>query len=200
MIGYLCGTVKFIFEDNIILNVGGVGYRIFLDSRTLENLNAESEAEFFIHTSVREDAIQLYGFRRQMDYKLFLQLITVSGIGVKTALNVLSKISSKDLAAAIYQQNVKVLGTLPGVGKKTAQRLILELKDKIPVEFLAEEEHKTDEWAPNVEEQNSFDEAEEALLALGYTNAEIAEVFKRAENFMSTEEIIKLALKELNRF
>jgi len=104
MIGYLRGNLKFIFDDCCILEVNGVGYRIYIDERTREKIKLNQEAEFFIHTAVREDSITLYGLKNQHDYELFSQLITVSGVGAKTALNVLSKISSKELALAIYQK------------------------------------------------------------------------------------------------
>ena len=196
MIGYLRGNLKFIFEDNCILEVNGVGYRIYINERTRENLKLNQEAEFFIHTAVREDSITLYGLRNQHDYELFSQLITVSGVGAKTALNVLAKISSKDLALAIYQKNMNALTSLPGIGKKSAQRLILELKDKVT--SLSTDEDS--DWKPSKESNNSLEEAAEALTALGYTNAEIAEVFKKAKKNSSTEELVKFALKELNRF
>ena len=198
MIGYLIGKIKFIFEDNCILNVNGVGYKIYIDSRTHEGLKIDDNAEFFIHTSVREDSITLYGFKSKSDYELFSQLITVSGIGSKTALNILSKISSKDLALAIYQKNLTTLTNLPGIGKKSAQRLILELKDRIDTENFIEDEFE--DWSTNTETKNSIEEATEALTALGYTNMEIADVFKRAKKSMSTEELVKFALKELSRF
>ena len=189
MIGYLSGKIKSIYEDNCILNVNGVGYRIYLDNRTIETLKLNDEVEFHIHTAMREDSITLYGFLNKTDYELFEQLITVSSIGTKTALNMLSKISAKELTAAIQQEDINVLMNLPGIGKKSAQRLILELKDK---------------FASITREQNiskqSQEEAAEALSALGYTNVEIAEVFKRVKNFMSTEELVKFALNELNRF
>ena len=200
LIGYLSGTVKFVFEDNCILDVHGVGYRVFIDSSTRESITINNEIALFIHTAVREDAIQLYGFKSQSDYELFSQLITVSGIGTRTALNILSKISSKDLALAIYQKNVNALTALPGVGKKSAQRLILELKDKIDADSLAEDNSDLAEWTAASETHNPLNEATEALIALGYTSAEIANVFKRAKKSMSTEELVKLALKELNQF
>ena len=200
MIAYLRGIIKFIFEDNCIIDVHGVGYKVFIDSRTRENINAGQEIEFFIYTSVREDSINLYGFKNQTDYEVFSQLITVSGIGAKTALNVLSKISSKDLAAAIYQKNVNALSKLPGIGKKSAQRLILELKDKMTLDSIVDDEDNSSEWVPNDEGQSPIEEASEALTALGYTSAEIAEVFRKAKKSMTTEELVKLALKELNRF
>ncbi|MBR2179106.1 MAG: Holliday junction branch migration protein RuvA [Selenomonadaceae bacterium] len=197
MIGYLNGTVKFIFDDNCIVDVHGVGYRVYIDSRTLESLNKGQEIELFIHTAVREDSITLYGFKSQTDYELFAQLITVSGIGARTALNILAKMSSKDLAMAIWQKNVTALTNLPGIGKKSAQRLILELKDKISTNSMVDDDS---EWMQSDEKGNPLEEASEALSALGYTSAEIAEVFSKAKKSMSTEELVKFALKELNRF
>ena len=198
MIGYLSGVVKFVFEDNCIVDVHGVGYRVHVDSRTLESLNKGQELELFIHTAVREDSITLYGFRSQTDYDIFSQLITVSGIGARTALNILAKMSSKDLAMAIYQKNINALTNLPGIGKKSAQRLILELKDKIAADSMIDDEAA--EWTQADDKTNPLEEASEALSALGYTNSEIAEVFSKAKKSMSTEELVKFALKELNRF
>lgn len=198
MIGYLNGIVKFVYEDNCIVDVHGVGYKVYVDSRTRESLSKGQELELFIHTAVREDSITLYGFKSQTDYDIFAQLITVSGIGARTALNVLAKMSSKDLAMAIYQKNVTALTNLPGIGKKSAQRLILELKDKIAADSMVDDD--TAEWTQSEEKGNPLEEASEALSALGYTTSEIAEVFRKAKKSMSTEELVKLALKELNRF
>lgn len=198
MIGYLNGIVKFIFEDNCIVDVHGVGYKVYVDSRTRESLSKGAEIELFIHTAVREDSITLYGFKSQTDYDIFAQLITVSGIGARTALNVLAKMSSKDLAMAIYQKNVTALTNLPGIGKKSAQRLILELKDKISADSMIDDDAA--EWTQSEEKGNPLEEASEALSALGYTTSEIAEVFRKAKKSMSTEELVKFALKELNRF
>ena len=198
MIGYLSGIIKFIFEDNCILDVHGVGYRVYVDSRNRESISKGQELELFIHTAVREDSITLYGFKSQTDYDIFSQLITVSGIGARTALNILAKMSSKDLAMAIYQKNVNALTSLPGIGKKSAQRLILELKDKIAADSMVDEDIA--EWAPTDDKTNPLEEASEALTALGYTTSEIAEVFRKVKKSMTTEEIVKLALKELNRF
>ena len=190
--------MKFIFEDSCIVDVHGVGYRVYIDSRTRESFNKGQELELFIHTAVREDSITLYGFKSQTDYELFAQLITVSGIGARTALNILAKMSSKDLAMAIWQKNVTALTNLPGIGKKSAQRLILELKDKISTDSMVDDEAA--EWTQSDDKGNPLEEASEALSALGYTNSEIAEVFTKAKKSMSTEELVKFALKELNRF
>ena len=199
MIGYLHGIVKFIFEDSCILDVNGIGYKVYIDDRTRESFHSGQDIELFIHTAVREDSITLYGFVNKTDYDLFSQLITVSGIGNKTALNVLAKMSSKDLARAIYQKNLTALTNLPGIGKKSAQRLILELKDKLEIDTFSEDDDKS-EWQSTKDKPKPFEEAAEALTALGYTNSEIAEVFQKARKSMTTEELIKFALKELNRF
>ena len=198
MIGYIRGKAKFMFEDSCIIDTGGVGYKVYVDSNTLGTLRQNNEVELFIYTSVREDSITLYGFRSQMDYDLFAQLINVSGIGAKTALNALSKISSKELAQAIYQKNVNALTKLPGIGKKSAERLILELKDKISADKFNEDEEGG--WAPDVENLNAINEATGALKSLGYTAGEIESAFKGANKSMKTGELIKLALRELTRF
>ena len=162
MIGYLNGIVKFVYEDNCIVDVHGVGYKVYVDSRTRESLSKGQELELFIHTAVREDSITLYGFKSQTDYDIFAQLITVSGIGARTALNVLAKMSSKDLAMAIYQKNVTALTNLPGIGKKSAQRLILELKDKIAADSMVDDD--TVEWTQSEEKGNPLEEASVTLL------------------------------------
>ena len=195
MIGYLNGTVKFLTNDEIILNVGGVGYRVLVDAVTRQNLQIDSAAELFIHTAVREDAITLYGFRNRDVLDFFETLLTVSGLGTKSALGIVSKISAADFFSAVRAQDVAALTKLPSVGKKSAQRILLELKEKAG-DFTSEGE----EFQPANIISNSFDEAEEALSALGYTAAEISSTFKRAPKNISTEQLIKFALKELSRF
>ena len=197
MIGYLNGNVKFFFGDEIILDVVGVGYKVFTDEFTRQNLQLNAAAELFIHTAVREDAITLYGFKNRETLEFFETLLTVSGVGAKSALAVVSKISAEDFFKAINAQNLSALTKLPGIGKKSAQRILLELKDKAK-NFSAE---STDEdFKPAKILSNAFDEAADALSALGYTSAEISAVFKRAPKNFSTEQLIKFALKELNRF
>ena len=195
MIGYLNGKVKFLSGDEIILDVGGVGYRVLVDAVTLQNLQIDSAAELFIHTAVREDAITLYGFRNRDVLNFFETLLTVSGLGTKSALGIVSKISAADFFSAVRAQDVAALTKLPSVGKKSAQRILLELKEKAG-DFTSEGE----EFQPANIISNSFDEAEEALSALGYTAAEISATFKRAPKNISTEQLIKFALKELSRF
>ena len=195
MIGYLSGKIKFLSEDNCILDVGGVGYKIFVASQ--QDLKIGEPAEFFIHTAVREDAINLYGFKNKSAFELFENLLTVTGIGAKSALAIVSKISANDFISAVARQDLLTLQKLPGVGKKSAQRILLELKDKIKPLAV---DSVTDDFQPVQISASAFDEATDALEALGYTLDEISEVFKRAPKNSSTEQLIKFALKELNRF
>lgn len=194
MIGFLSGKIKFIFGEEIILDVGGVGYRISVNPAGLE---VGAAAEFFIHTAVREDAINLYGFKNRDSFELFENLLTVSGIGAKSALAIVSKISVAEFAAAVASQDLNALTKLPGVGKKSAQRILLELKDKFKNLQL---ENVAQDFSPVQIKSSAVDEATEALSALGYTSAEISTVLKRAPKNSSTEQLIKFALKELNRF
>lgn len=197
MIGYLSGQVKFLGEDSCILMVGGVGYKVFVDTQTRQSLEVGAAAEFFIYTAVREDAITLYGMTERAAYELFELLLTVSGIGAKTALAIVSKISAADFAQAIALQDLKTLTRLPGVGKKSAERLLLELKGKVK---LLAENFSTEEFQPAQVKSAARDEATEALEALGYTAEEISTVFKGAPPDASTDTLIKFALKSLNRF
>ena len=196
MIGYLSGKVKFLTGDEVILNVGGVGYKIFVDEMTRQSLTVDDAAEFFVHTAVREDSITLYGFKNRETLNFFETLLTVSGLGTKSALSIVSKISAKDFFTAVATQDLNSLTKLPGIGKKSAQRILLELKDKVK-NFSAE---STTEFQPAQILSDAFDEATEALSAFGYTSAEISSVFKRAPKNSTTEQLIKFALKELNRF
>ena len=192
MIAYLSGKVKFLFDDACILDVHGVGYKIFVDSQTRQVLNLGEAAELFIHTAVREDAINLFGMKNQSTFELFELLLTVSGVGAKSALAIASKISAADFARAVAAQDLKTLMRLPGVGKKSAERILLELKDK--VQTLAEN-FSAEDFQPVQIQSTAFDDAAEALEALGYTQAEISAAFSKAPKNSTSEQLIKFALK-----
>ena len=194
MIGYLSGKIKFIFGEEIILDVGGVGYRI---SVATENLEIGAAAEFFIYTAVKEDAINLYGFKTREAFELFEMLLTVSGVGAKSALAILSKISPAEFAAAVANQDLNALTKLPGVGKKSAQRILLELKDKLKN---LNSETVAQDFSPVQIKSTALDDATDALSALGYTSAEISTVLKRAPKNLTAEQLIKFALRDLNKF
>ena len=195
MIAFLRGSIIFRAHDHCILDVQGVGYKVFLDSPTLNSLHSGQSVEFFIHTAVSTDAIKLFGFTKYDSLELFNLLISVSGVGAKTAFALASVISLAEFVNAVAAQNLKALTKMPGIGKKSAERIILELKDK--VKLLAKDLPK--ESAP-INQSTAQLDATEALEALGYTSEEISAVFETAPPNASTEELIKFALKELNRF
>lgn len=191
MIGFLRGKVSHLFADQCFLDVNGVGYRVFIPQSTRQNLLKNMEATLLTYLNVREDALLLYGFFTQQEYDLFLHLTSVSGIGPKVALGVLSAITPSDFIVAISQKNFTVLTKIPGIGKKTAERIVLELKDKLGDS--GQEQSNTTTLAIG---SNIQSEAMQALLALGYSQAEVSPVLRKASEATSVEEIIKLALKE----
>ena len=200
MIGFLRGQVAVLKADYCLLDVNGVGYRVFVAGSTRNKLRLKEEAQLFTYMNVYQDGITLYGFASEEEYDIFQLLIGVSGIGPKVALGILSAITVESLCKAIQNKQATVLTKLPGIGKKSAERLILELKDKVA--FAAaddvEEILTLDLEGPTGDDMMS--EAQAALIALGYNQAEIAPVLKKATKCKTTEEVIKLALKQLNKF
>lgn len=199
MIGYLRGKIAFMFADYVILDVGGVGYRIYAPDSTRTKLKKNEEAAFFVHTAVREDAILLYGFYSEDEYDAFRLLISVSGIGAKVALGILSAITTDNLRRAIVRKETAMLTKLPGIGKKSAERIILELKDKISFDESGDDSPPAPSSLP-AEGGDMLAEATAALVALGYQHGEIAPALKKAADANTVEDMIKAALKNLNRF
>ena len=199
MIGFLRGQVAALKADYCLLDVNGVGYRVFVAGSTRNKLRLKEETQLFTYMNVYQDGITLYGFASEEEYDIFQLLIGVSGIGPKVALGILSSITVDGLCKAIQNKQATVLTKLPGIGKKSAERLILELKDKVGFATSdAEEILSLDMEGPVGDDIIS--EAQAALMALGYSQAEIAPVLKKATKCKTTEEIIKLALKQLNKF
>lgn len=192
MIGYVRGKISHLFPDSCFVDVSGVGYRVFIPQSTRQNLSKGAETTLFTYLNVREDALLLYGFSSQQEYDLFILLTSVSGIGPKVGLGILSAISPADFIMAVGQKNLGLLTKIPGIGKKTAERIVLELKDKIgatdPDNVIIAAA------ADNVGSIQA--EALQALLSLGYTQQEITPVLRKTAEATSVEEIIKLALKE----
>lgn len=192
MIGYVRGKVSHLFSDSCFIDVNGIGYRVFIPQSTRQNLSKDSEMTLFTYLNVREDALQLYGFSSQQEYDLFILLTSVSGIGPKVGLGILSAISPNEFILAVNQKNFGVLTKIPGIGKKTAERIVLELKDKIGV---ADPDScivvNTHEVTGSIQ-----GEALQALLSLGYTQQELAPVLKKYAEATSIEAIIKSVLKE----
>jgi Holliday junction DNA helicase RuvA len=189
MIATLHGKLLSRTDDALIVNVGGVGFRVRAPTGTLANLGAVgSEVQLFTHLHVREDELSLYGFATEDELRLFETLLTVSGIGPKVALGILSATSTDTLRIAIAQGNIEILTTIPGIGKKTAQRLVLELKGKIDVSGLGE-----------IGELTPVDEdVVNALINLGYSAAEATRAARSVPASAKTvEERVRVALQYL---
>lgn len=200
MIGYLKGIIAQVMIDYCLLDVNGVGYRLFISGATRQNLAAGQPAQLFTYLHVREDALLLYGFATEAEYELFLQMTSVSGIGPKVALGVLSAITPADFCLAVCTKQINVLTKLPGIGKKTAERLILELKDKLGCQIDSNAADAVAVVLPTRAETSALDEAVAALSMLGYSQAEAVPVLKAVyQESLSVEELIRLALKEFGR-
>lgn len=197
MIGTLHGQVSYVgSEFCIIATAGGVGYRVFMPADQLSKLKRGETTDLLIHTSVREDAIQLYGFMDQSTYELFILLLGVSGIGPKGAGAILSSIQPESFYVAIQTRDLKVLKQLPGVGKKTAERLILELKDKVG-DYDTGNTVSAELKITDTGEGDAVAEAVAALCALGYTNSEIMPLMQKVPDYrkLGSEELIRKTLQ-----
>ncbi len=204
MYAYIRGILAEVEEDLIVVEAAGVGYNIYITGQMFDIL-PQRGAEVKIHTylSVREDAMQLYGFPTRDDLKFFKLLIGVNGIGPKGALGILSAMSADDLRFAVLADDAKAISKAPGVGAKTAQRLILELKDKISLEDAFEQ--KLANTADGTRQKNANaaqNEAVQALTALGYGASEALRAVNAVENAgeMEVEDILKAALKNMALF
>lgn len=196
MIGSLKGAVGALGTDCCIIETaGGVGYRVFMPAAHLAQLALGRQVQVQVHTAVREDAIILYGFLSREYYDLFELLLSVSGVGPKMALGILSAVKPEAFYLAVQSRDLKVLTKLPGIGKKTAERMLLELKDKVG--GLTEEVGSDLGEAVASGGSGAVAEAIEALASLGYSNSEIMPVLKQIPqaDALSSEEILKQALK-----
>lgn len=198
MISYIKGELTEIYEDTIVVENNNIGYNIRVPMSLLSRLpHMGSEVKIYTYMYVREDILDLYGFLTRDDLDIFKMLITVSGIGPKGALSILSAITPDDLRFAVLSDDVKTISSAPGIGTKTAQKLIIELKGKIKLEDAFEKKLATSTVA--TESADGRAEAVSALVALGYSNSEAAAAVKKVEitEGMDTEEILKLSLKHL---
>ena len=201
MIGYLHGKITHIASDFCFIDVHGVGYRVFISTTTRSKLKINQEIKLFTYLSVREDAMLLYGFFEPIEYDVFCKLISVSKIGPKAGLGLLSALPCEKLVWAIQNKQVSLLTNAPGIGKKTAERIVLELKDKLTEISVTPEVLDQPILLDTPEETEQLDiyaEATEALLTFGYTKPEINAVLKKAGTINNTEDLIKFALKELS--
>lgn len=207
MIAYIKGALAYIEPEEgvAVLESGGIGYRILLSGRDLDLLPpVGEELRLYTHLQVREDAFVLFGFFTKEDRKLFQQLLGVNGIGPKAALGVLTALSADDLRFAVLADDAKAIAKAPGIGIKTAQKLILELKDKLSLEEAFEarlENHQTKAAAGAASDlSEARNEAVEALTALGYSASESLKAVRKVEaaDGMSVEDILKAALKYIS--
>ena len=201
MIAFVRGELAAVEEEKVIIDVGGLGYNVFVSASTFSKLPPEGrEVKLYTYMNVKEDLMQLYGFLTKDELQVFKLIIGVSGIGPKGGLGILSQLSPDDLRFAVASKDVKAISAAPGIGKKTAEKLILELKDKLSIEDVlnhsSEEEHAVSSTSMNYEVQS---EAVQALVALGYGNTEALKAVKQVEidENTSVEAVLKKALKYL---
>ncbi|MBS4534247.1 Holliday junction branch migration protein RuvA [Clostridium sp. D2Q-14] len=195
MYRYIKGYINEISEDFIVVDNNNIGYKISTSMETISNVRINEEYKIYTHLHVREDDMSLYGFISRSELELFLKLISVSKIGPKVALGILSSLSVDKIKFAIINEDTKTLSKAPGVGKKTANRMILELKDRIK-DYNIE---KLDS-SSMVNNKSNINEALDALIALGYTKYEASNVMNKFDiEKLNTEDIIKLSLSELSK-
>lgn len=200
MFAYIKGTLEEKSTNYVVIDVGGIGYKIFMSNISINEIG-ELGNKVKVHTYyyVREDNISLYGFLTHEELKMFELLLSVSGIGAKSAIAMLSNITPASFACAIISNNVALLKKIPGIGPKTAQRIILELQDKLKSEQeLTKDESQTEIKVINSNE--NLEEATQALQILGYNKKEIDKAFEKIANtYVSVEELIKKGLSILAR-
>ena len=202
MIAYLNGRVADVSEDNLVIEVAHIGYNVRVPASVTALLPAVGEeVRIYTYMSVREDAVALYGFLTKDDLEMYKQLITVSGVGPKAGLSVLSVLSADELRMAVVSQDAKAISKAPGIGAKTAQRIILELKDRVSLEdtaFMKNSGTGPAEASASGGISQAKAEAVEALTALGYSSSDALRAVKAVEQEdMDVEELLKAALKKM---
>lgn len=194
----LRGKLIFSDETSFAIECGGVGYLCFSTANTLKRLPKNGEEAFvFTYLNVREDAMDLFGFHDKKELECFKQLISVSGVGPKAALAILSRLSPEALAASVAVGDVKSITQAQGVGPKLAQRVVLELKNKLKIDLEEAVGILREEDMVALNEAGALSEATSALVSLGYTRGEAQNALKGADKSLSTEELIKVGLKKL---
>ena len=195
---YLNGTVAHIGPYLVVIDCGGVGYACRTTNHTISKLNMGKAAKLYTHLYVREEIFERYGFASESELGCFRMLIGVSGVGPKAALAILSSNTPEGLALAIVSGNEKALTSAPGIGKKIAQRIILELKDKLAKGQLTSAGGESYAGGITVIPENKASEASAALAVLGYSQSEIAVALKGIDlDGLSLEDVIKQALKKM---
>ena len=201
MFAYIKGELNGKFSNYVVIEANGVGYKIFMSENAIDNVgNIGDIVKVYTHYHVREDDISLYGFNTNEELKMFELLISVSGIGAKSAIVILSNIAPLDFALAIISNDTKLLTKIPGIGAKTAARMVLELKDKIKTEDSINGEKSTKEIKKAIQDDDKVLEAISALQVLGYNRKEIEKAFEtlNKEN-LSVEDLIRKGLSCLSK-
>lgn len=209
MLAYIKGTLEMKMTGYVVIDVGGLGYKIFMSEVGIEKIgNIGEMVKVHTYYKVREDDISIFGFNTLEELKMFELLISVSGVGAKTALSMLAVCEPSEFALAVISEDVKTLTQIPGIGAKSAQRIILELKDKITKEQEIEKIDKQvnkqskaeDKLQVAIENNNKVAESMAALQVLGYNKKEIEKAFTKLDkNELSTEDLIKKGLNLLGK-
>ena len=206
MLAYIKGTLEMKMTDYIVIDVGGLGYKVFMSNTGIEKLgNIGETIKVYTYYKVREDDISIFGFNTNEELRMFELLISVSGVGAKTALTMLAVCEPSEFALAIISEDVTSLTRIPGVGPKSAQRIILELKDKVKKEQQIEQLTKATKGIKTkleakIENEEKVNEAMAALQVLGYNKKEIEKVFEKLDkDKLSTEELIRQGLSNLGK-
>lgn len=196
MFYYLKGTLSHLYTDFAVIDVGGAGYKLTVSKNTFASLSPlyGKTAQLFTYMAVREDAVELYGFYTEDEHSAFKMLISVSGVGPKAAMSVLSTFTSDALATVVASGDAKTLSRTPGIGLKTAQKIILELKDKISGEIVSSAGGESSFAAAA---SGGGSDAVDTLAVLGYTRAEAVAALKGIDPTLPLETIIGEALKKL---
>ena len=211
MLAYIKGTLEMKMSGYVVIDVGGLGYKVYMSDKGIDNLgNIGEETKVYTYYRVREDDISIFGFNTLEELKMFELLLGVSGVGAKTAIAMIDVCEPSEFALAVISEDVKTLTTIPGIGPKSAKRIILELKDKIKKEQQIEELTKASKGAKSsketelkvkqaIEDDNKILEAVAALQVLGYNKKIIEQAFEKIENKneLTTEDLIKKGLKML---
>lgn len=203
MLAYIKGELAVKARGYVVIDVGGLGYKVFMSDLAIENVGNIGEI-VKVHTYYRvmEDDISIFGFNTSEELRLFELLISVSGVGAKTAITMLGTIKPEDFAIAIISNDINTLKKLPGIGAKTAQRIVLELKDKLKKEKQIEELSIATDNANSIknviEKDQKLEEAFTALQVLGYSTKDIEKAMEKIDKTLSLEEIIRKGIKELS--